>query len=212
MATPTSTSRTFSASAHSVAEQHAEPHSPDWHSHALPKPREVFSRTILNIGFLIGMGLAISCFAVASLYLYKYLNGVDSLFSELTKASMQNSIRVDVLDLLIHGKLVAARFSLLSCGILTGLALCFIGFCLFLIGAKGEITAQGEAQHTKLMLSRLAPGAFVMFCATVLIAVCATHAVSFDTRLGNSPPQSGDQGLDGRPSYQLPSEKTDPKP
>lgn len=154
------------------------------------KAHRGFSRGMLNVGFLTGLTLAIACFVLASLYMFRYLNSADSLFNDIAKATTQSKPNLDAIVLLIQGRLVAARFSLLSCGILTGLSLGLIGFCLFLVGATGEMDAQAEVPNARIAISRLAPGALVLLCATILIGVCATHPVTFETSVGASHDQA----------------------
>lgn len=174
-----------------------------------------FSHRILNIGFLTGLVLAMLCFVAASAYMFRYLSSVDSLFNDLFKAASQGTVNLDMADLLIHGRLVAAKFSLLSCGILTGLSLGLIGFCLFLVGAKGEIDARAETPSAKVALTRLAPGALVLLCAAILIGVCATHEVSFETEIDGNKTAGKTSSVNpggGSKTDDLPSEKTDQRP
>lgn len=212
--TPAVTARMLEHSKeHSPREQHAEVH--DGGSEPLSEHQQ-FSNRILNIGFVTGLVLAVLCLLMASFYMYRYLNSVDILFDDLAKGSMQGVVRTDLAYLLIQGRLIAARFSLLSCGVLTGLSLALIGFCLFLVGAKGDIIARGEAQHAKIVISRLAPGVFVIICAMLLIGVCTTNRIKFDigfdTRI-DVPNSPNNEYRDlNQKNYQLPSEKTDQKP
>jgi len=167
-----------------------------------------FTPRVLDVGFFAALILAALCFFMASFYLYKYLASVDSLFNDLARDSSSGILRVDIANLLIHGRLVAARFSLLSCGILTGLSLGLIGFCLFLVGAKGDIQASAEARGATITFNRLAPGVLVLICAALLIGVCATHQVTFETDLAPVAPQQ----QQGAPAKQYLDERTDQRP
>jgi hypothetical protein len=128
------------------------------------------------------------CFFTASFYMYLFLSHTDTFLSNLLDKAANGLMKKETVDLLIYGRLVSSRLALLSCGVLAGLSLGLVGFCLFLVGAKGEIEATGENQLAKLHLTRLAPGALVLFCSVVLIGVCVTHKVKFDTKITSDPP------------------------
>lgn len=166
---------------------------------------------MLNIGFVAALALAALCFGTASYYMYLYLSHTDIFLTNLARDSVSGKLSAETIDLLVYGRLVASRFTLLSCGVLAGLALGLIGFCLFLVGAKGEIEAEGEGQLAKLRLVHLAPGAFVLFCAMVLIGVCVTHQVSFDTKV-TSPQTQRPEGQPVKPLSDYPDADTDPNP
>lgn len=169
------------------------------------------SQRIVNIGFFAGLALAALSFLLALLYMHSYLSSVNSIFNDLVRGSYQGAAQLEVANLLIHGRLIAARFSLLSCGILTGFSLGFIGFCLFLVGARGDIEGTAETHGVKVTLSRLAPGALVLLCASVLIGICATHNITFGAEIsGPHAPRTDQRGFGG--DYRLPSEQTDPNP
>lgn len=143
-----------------------------------------FFPVILNAGFIAALILAAVCFLTASLYMYRYLNSTDSMVSELLgKSGPLVGAQLDTIDLAIQARLMAARFSLLSCGVLAGLSFGLIGFCLFLVGAKGEISATAEMSNVKISLMRMAPGVFVLACATTLIALSVTHSMSLEEDL-----------------------------
>lgn len=99
------------------------------------------------------------------------------------------------------GQLYVARILLLSCGVVVGMALGFLGFALFLLGVEGTQDVEGTAPSLTLKLARLSPGAFVIICSAVLVGVCVTRPLPFnygssgrpaDPRLKDAPPPSVD--------------------
>jgi hypothetical protein len=78
-----------------------------------------------------------------------------------------------------------SKVMLQSCGIVAGIAFGFLGFCLFLMWIEGQIDAElTNSDGIRLNVTRLAPGAFILMLATILIGVCGTTRipVSLDTR------------------------------
>jgi hypothetical protein len=167
-----------------------------------------FSQRVIDVGFFIALFLAGTGFAVAAFYLNAYLKGTQ----DILKSVADNPHLTDVgLSLLIQAKIVASKDSLLSCGVLTGISTTLIGFCLFLIGAKGNINATGQTGQNTLTLSGLAPGVFVIFCATCLIGVSVTHNVSLDLSIPLSNSEITPAAAHPVPlNRSYPSEKTDP--
>jgi hypothetical protein len=80
--------------------------------------------------------------------------------------------------LLAHASLW--KFILQSCGIICGAAFGFLGFALFLLGAKGDMDAAFQDSQHKVQLERMAPGSFVIFIAAILIGVCSIHPVKLE--------------------------------
>lgn len=141
-----------------------------------PKLGPTFSPTVLNIGFLFALVLSASCFTFSAFYLYKYLSitstAVDSIIQEMrdVPASMQ---------LALGARLAVAKYSLSSCGVVTGLAFGFLGFALFLLGIQGTMDVQAREGEKTVQLARVAPGTFVIICAAVLIGMSITHEIDF---------------------------------
>jgi len=65
-------------------------------------------------------------------------------------------------------------------GIICGAAFGFLGFALFLLGAKGDMDAAFQDSQHKVQLERMAPGSFVIFIAAILIGVCSIHPVKLE--------------------------------
>jgi len=163
-----------------------------------------FSPVVLNIGFLAALALAVLCFVTASIYLFQYLHSTEAFVTELAGGRL-NSAPPELVDLLIHARIIAARFSLLSCGILAGLSLALLGFCLFLVGAKGEVGAEASAQNAKLTISKAAPGVVIMIIAILLIGFCVTTKIDFEADIPVNRPSSGS-------THDYPNPHTDKKP
>jgi hypothetical protein len=109
------------------------------------------------------------------------------------------------LEALINGRLVMARLALLSCGVSVGFAFGFLGFALFLLGIKGSIDTELQAEHYKASFERLSPGLLLLLASIILIGICVTHPTPYEytttetvegggastTVPAHSPPQDG---------------------
>ncbi|MGF7148960.1 hypothetical protein FHS96_002602 [Sphingomonas zeicaulis] len=135
-----------------------------------------FSARILAAGFITGLILAIACLGLSSYYLISFENhsnaAVNGAIVAAQRSLTPNEIHMIQYSLAVH--MYIARILLLSCGIFAGLSFSFVGFALFLIGIDGAIRldAQGSG-GTRYNVVGLAPGAFVILCAAVLIGLCA---------------------------------------
>jgi hypothetical protein len=145
---------------------------------------------ILLFSFVAAVLLAIGGFVVVAVYLFQYLHHAFTAFDTNSMASMAQLIGTDkdpdsnarALSLAKLQAILLARagiwkFILQSCGIIAGAAFGFLGFGLFLLGAKGDMDASfADSQH-KVQLSRMAPGSFVILIAAVLIVLCSINKV-----------------------------------
>ena len=135
-----------------------------------------FPQWLLNSGFIIALLLACACLTLSGWYLNQYLvttnTAVEKLFIQGTSTNTES------LNNALHAQIALSRFTLLSCGIMVGLSFGFLGFGLFLLGVKGEMEAEGEYEKASFKFARMAPGVFVILCATVLVAICVSHPVS----------------------------------
>jgi small basic protein len=135
-----------------------------------------FSPAILNIGFLFALLVAAACLCFSAIYLYKYLSvtstAVDSIVREMRDqpGSMQ---------IALSARLAVAKYSLSSCGVVTGLAFGFLGFALFLLGIQGTMDVSADGGIKSLHLAKVAPGTFVIVCAALLIGISITHTIDF---------------------------------
>ncbi len=162
-----------------------------------------FTKNVLNIGFLFGLFLAACCLGLSGYYLHTYLQrNADSVVGVLHAAQ---GMQGPDLDYAVSANLIIAGFALSSCGISLAMSFGFLGFCLFLIGVGGEMEVSGEQPNgAKINLSRMAPGVFVILCATLLAMVCVTRrpSLTLDTDLPAQAgaKQPGGMGADSGPA------------
>ncbi len=149
---------------------------------------------ILNIGFVVALALAAGCLTLGAWYLYTFLRSTNGGIDQLI-GNVANHVSDDVLYISINGRLVMARVALLSCGIFVGMAFGFLGFALFLIGAKGELNATAKLEGYSVKLARMSPGVFVLVCATVLIGICVSRSTPFSYQASQT---SGDSRGDSK--------------
>lgn len=137
-----------------------------------------FSPWILNLGFLFALIIAAICFVFSARYLDTYLsitsNSVDTIIQETAGQPV-------AMQLALAARLAVAKYSLSSCGVVAGLAFGFLGLALFLLGIKGNMDAGGTYDKSSIQLGRVAPGTFVLICATILIGVSITHRIDFSS-------------------------------
>lgn len=134
----------------------------------------------LNVGFVFAFLLAALCLVASALYLFQFLQETThGGIQELTTTASNVAVSDTTAQLAIQARTVIARIVLLSCGVFAGLSFGFLGFGLFLMGIKGEIGVEAQAETHQLKIARLAPGAFVILVAAVLIGVCATRETPF---------------------------------
>jgi|GEM_PF-2445095 len=131
---------------------------------------------ILLYSFAAAVLLAIGGFVVVAVYLFRYLNHAFSAFdtSSMTQLSGMDPGKMQTILLARAG---LWKFILQSCGIISGVAFGFLGFGLFLLGAKGDMDAAFDDSQHKVQLSRMAPGSFVILIAAILIGICSTKKV-----------------------------------
>jgi hypothetical protein len=108
--------------------------------------------------------------------LFLYLNHSFAAFDP-DNLSRFSSMDLQKLQPILLARAGLWKFILQSCGIISGVAFGFLGFGLFLLGAKGEMDASfADSQH-KVQLTRMAPGSFVILIAAVLIGACSLNKV-----------------------------------
>ena len=134
------------------------------------------SSQILLYSFAAAVLLAISGFVVVGIYLFLYLNHSFAAFDPDNMARFSNMDLAKLQPILL-ARAGLWKFILQSCGIISGVAFGFLGFGLFLLGAKGDMDASfADSQH-KVQLTRMAPGSFVILIAAVLIGACSLNKV-----------------------------------
>jgi hypothetical protein len=185
-----------------------------------PQPPKAILR-LFTVGFLAGIALAFVCFGAAASYLFSFLNRTSTSMQDLLgMASSQSGASFhDLVMLSMNTQMVSNKMALLSCGVFSGMAFGFLGFALFLIGARGNVELQAKEGDKEIRMTNLAPGLFVILCAAVMIVFSVTQKfeTSFEkvpggtaepaTNFGefHSEPLGGD--LDSIPALQDPSEE-----
>lgn len=125
--------------------------------------------TFLEVGYKAGIILSFAGLILSATYLFVFL----WISPELNPAGRE----IHLLDVVTE-----RRFLLLSTAIFVGMSFGFLGFALFLLQAKGDLDMELETQNYKLKFARLAPGLFVILCATVIIIFSATYRVSVEMK------------------------------
>ncbi len=161
-----------------------------------------FSRSVLNIGFVVALALAATAFVMAGWYLTDFAGSTHQIVRDtLATAHASKPITGANLELLQDGLVIQtylARVLLLSCGFFIALSFGFLGFALFLVGASGQSDlAAGSGAGLKLSLSNLAPGSIAIVAATILAGLCATRTLPINLNFGATPPAAAAAPADG---------------
>jgi hypothetical protein len=145
-----------------------------------PPPEVRFPQALLNIGFGFALAVAAACLTLSAWYLFTFLQATNSGVESVLRSALQSSTPTSVIQLSILARTAMARFALLSCGVCVGMGFGFLGFALFLLGIKGEMDVEARHENAQIKAARMAPGVFVMLCATVLIGVCITFRTQYE--------------------------------
>jgi len=139
-----------------------------------------FPQALLNFGFGFALFLAAACLTLSGWYLFTFLQATNSGVENLLRSALDNSTSPSVIQLSILARTAMARFALLSCGVCVGMGFGFLGFALFLLGIKGEMDVDAQHEKAQIKVARMAPGVFVILCATILIGVCVTFRTQYE--------------------------------
>jgi hypothetical protein len=146
--------------------------------------RQPFSRRILEVGFVFGLVLSGLCLILSGVYLFRYLDLTSNAIDiSIGKAQTDPAVT----QIAISARLAIAKYSLCSCGIVSGLAFGFLGFALFLIGIRTDMDVESSHNGSMIHLARIAPGTFVILCASLLIGVSVTHQIDVSSIAQYSP-------------------------
>jgi hypothetical protein len=139
-------------------------------------PTDYVTSHILMWSFVTAVVLAIAGFAVVAIYLFQYLGHA---FQSFDTQTMDQLSKMDsgAMQSIIVARSGLWKFILQSCGVIAGVAFGFLGFALFLLGAKGDMDAAFDDSQHKVQLSRMAPGSFVILLAVLLIGICCYQRV-----------------------------------
>jgi hypothetical protein len=135
-------------------------------------------QSFLNVAFIFALVLAGVCLVFSAVYLYVYLKGTMTGIDSMSQALEKNPA-VGAIEVMINGRLVMARLSLLSCGIFVGVSFGFLGFALCLLGIKESIDVDLETDTYKAKFARMSPGVLIIICSSILTGVCATRETPF---------------------------------
>jgi hypothetical protein len=136
-----------------------------------------FSSKILNVGFVSAIFISAACFVFSAIYLHEYLSITSGAVDTIIRSTAGQPA---AMQLALAARLAVAKYSLSSCGVVSGLAFGFLGFALFLLGIEGTMDAGGSNKLGSIQLARVAPGTFVLTCAAILIGISVTHRIDFD--------------------------------
>ena len=139
-----------------------------------------FPHALLNVGFGFALAVAAACLTLSAWYLFTFLQATNSGVESVLRSALQTSTPTSVIQLSILARTAMARFALLSCGVCVGMGFGFLGFALFLLGIKGEMDVEAQHENAQIKVARMAPGVFVILCATVLIGVCITFRTQYE--------------------------------
>lgn len=137
-----------------------------------------FPQFLLNAGFALALVLSAACLILSAYYLFSYLKSTDVGLQNLI-SNVGGTIQPGTLEVAISARLAMARLALLSCGVFVGVSFGFLGFALFLLGIRKEMSVTGEYQNFKANFARLSPGLFIILCSTILIGVCVTRPIDW---------------------------------
>jgi hypothetical protein len=131
---------------------------------------------LIAIGYISAIILAFSGLLTAGAYLFYFS----------IKSPPPNEWNVQTMVALSAER----RMVLLSTAIFVALSFSCMAFALFLIQAKGDVTASGNIGNYKITLSKLSPGLFVFLCATLIILFASTFRIDYGL---TSTTQGGDR-------------------
>jgi len=174
-----------------------------------------FPQRLLNLGFLFALTVAAACLVLSGAYLFVFLQATNSGVEDILRSALEEPrTPASVIQLGILARTAMASFALLSCGVCVGMGFGFLGFALFLLGIKGEMDVEAQHEKAQIKVARMAPGVFVILCATILIGVCVTFRTEYNFNGGETtvvppPPPAGSVAPDSKSDLpgQNPGEK-----
>jgi hypothetical protein len=152
-------------------------------------------------GFTLGVILAGVCLLGALGHHIWFMRQVDNTMNavksitEAVAANPQNQVPgATTLRYALATSSALMRTSLLSTGIMVGLAFGFLGFALFVMGITGAAKLNAEGHGARVSLENAAPGLVVLVVAAMLIGVCVVQPVGIEFTPPSSPATSQTQG------------------
>lgn len=167
-----------------------------------------FSQKILDRGFIAGLIFCAFAFLALVVYLFCFMLNVGS---SLASANSTGETAIHSQFTLV-AKLMTVKLALLSCGIMAGAALAFLGLSLFLLGIRSVMNVDASGGSFQAKLVNVAPGTLILLCSTLLIGIVTTREFTIDQSREGSPPtdaKTGDSAKAGeKPSPGKESSKT----
>ena len=162
-----------------------------------------FSQKTLEYGFMAGVLFCFLAFASLVTYLYFFL-----LKGENGYVAPSANAAGNVTELALMASWVQVKLKLLSCGLMAGSAIAFLGLSLFLLGVRGAMNVDFGGGTYQANLVNVAPGTIVILCSVLLIAICVTREISWTRSQTPSQQQSDGKGGSAPPSVVPTAEST----
>ena len=106
------------------------------------------------------------------------MNQVEEITAEVAKEPHKNVPAAKTLRYTVAASVSLVRTSLLSSGIMVGVAFGFLGFALFVMGITGAVKMDAGVQGGRVLLENAAPGLVVLAIAAILIIFCIMQRVN----------------------------------
>ncbi len=110
----------------------------------------------------------------------KTMAGVEKITKEVTSNPFQDVKGGTTLRYTLATSHAPLRISLLSTGVIVGVAFGFLGFALFDMGFTGAAKLNAEAKGARVLLENAAPGLVVLVVAAMLIGVSVIQPVTIE--------------------------------
>jgi hypothetical protein len=111
-----------------------------------------------------------------------------------SNSESQRRLNLDELRIAFLARQLQMKMGLLSCANFGGLALLGLGFALFLVTTQSEFDVEASNARTSIKLMRIAPGAFVLLCACLMVTYVSTQQFEVDLRTKNGETRGGARG------------------
>jgi hypothetical protein len=161
-----------------------------------PTSDPTFPQWALNFGFVAGVLFCLVSFCATAVYLWSFLDIARAEVAPLSAppsaptpapgtpgtsatpptkpVSADRPARPDVLS-----RLITVKMALLSCGVLAGAGLGFLGLALFLMGVRSVMNVDASGASFSAQLVNVAPGTLILLCSAILIGLCTTREFTY---------------------------------
>jgi hypothetical protein len=143
--------------------------------------KQLISPLAVNLGFVVGLFIAVAIMVCSVVFLFKYLDDAQKLpeISPQTISDFKPENVINLTFISLQYQAVRAKVTLLACGVCSALSMGFLGFVLFLLGISGDSDVTAEGPGNRLVINKLAPGTIVILVSLVVICICCTHNMEF---------------------------------